>query len=172
MAQIRSNDPLPSWNEGTNKRTIINFVESVTNPQSSDYILPESRIATFDNDGTLWAEKPTYFQAAFTISRIIQLAPQHPEWQNQQPFKAVLDKDQKYLASLSVPELLEMVMVTHAGINQQDFENQANQFFQTAKHPRFQRRYLEIIYQPMLELLAYLQAKGYDYIQSQIRGTA
>lgn len=167
MAQTRLNDPLPSWNEGANKQAIMNFVESITNPDSNHYISPALRIATFDNDGTLWAEKPTYFQAAFTISRLLQLAPQHPEWQKTQPFKAVLENDKNYLSNLSISELLAMVMVTHAGMNQQEFENYAKEFFQTAKHPRFERLYKEVIYQPMLELLNYLQANGFtNYICS------
>lgn len=157
MAQTLGSDPLPSWNEGTNKQTIINFVETVSDPNNSNYIVPELRIATFDNDGTLWAEKPMYFQAAFTLSRIKALAPNFPEWQDEQPFKAVLENDQQYLENLTVNELLEMVMITHAGMSQTDFEQEAREFLETAKHPRFNQLYKQVIYQPMLELLAYLQ---------------
>lgn len=161
MAQTLSNDPLPSWNEGNNKQTIINFVESITDPKNSNYVSPQLRIATFDNDGTLWAEKPIYFQAAFTIARLKELAPNYPEWKEKQPFKAVLENDQKYLENITVNELLEMVMITHAGMSQAEFDQEATQFLNTAKHPRFQRLYKEVIYQPMLELIAYLQANEF-----------
>lgn len=161
MAQNLSNDPLPSWNEGINKQTIIEFVDSVTDPNHPNYVSPQFRIATFDNDGTLWGEKPMYFQAAFTLSRIQELAPKHPQWKDKYPFKAVLETDAQYLANLSVPELLELVMVTHAGMTQSEFASQARQFLTTAKHPRFQKLYPEVIYKPMLELIAYLQANDF-----------
>ena len=161
MSQNLSNAPLPSWNEGINKQTILKFVESVTDPNNPNYVSPQLRIATIDNDGTLWAEKPMYFQAAFTLSRIQELAPNHPEWKEKYPFKAVIENDQQYLSNLSIPELLEMVMVTHAGMTQTEFESQARQFLTTAKHPRFQKLYPEVIYQPMLELIAYLQANDF-----------
>ncbi|WP_232285740.1 HAD family hydrolase [Crocosphaera chwakensis] len=157
MAQNLSGDPLPSWNEGTNKQTIINFVESIIDPENPNYVAPFLRIATFDNDGTLWAEKPMYFQAAFALSRIRELAPQFPEWKEKQPFKAVLENDQKYLANITVNELLEIAMMTHAGTSQKEFEQEAKEFLNTAKHPRFNQLYKQVIYQPMLELLIYLQ---------------
>ncbi|WP_243397394.1 HAD family hydrolase [Crocosphaera subtropica] len=161
MAQTITGDPLPSWNEGTNKQTIINFVENVTDPENPNYVAPELRIATFDNDGTLWAEKPMYFQAAFSLSRIRELAPKFPEWKDKQPFKAVLENDQDYLANITVNELLEIAMVTHAGMSQKEFEQEAKEFLDTAKHPRFNQLYKQVIYQPMLELLTYLQNKQF-----------
>lgn len=157
MAQNISGDPLPSWNEGTNKQTIINFVETITDPEKTNYVIPELRIATFDNDGTLWAEKPMYFQAAFAFSRIHELAPEFPEWLEKQPFKAVLENDQEYLANMTAKELLQIVMVTHAGMTQKEFEKEAKEFLDTAKHPRFNQLYKQVIYQPMLELITYLQ---------------
>lgn len=156
------NDPLTSWNNGINKQIIINFVESVTDPQNSNYVEPKNRIAMFDNDGTLWTEKPVYFQVAFILNRIQNLAPQYPEWNQKQPFKAVLEGDRKYLERISIPELLEMVMVTHAGMNQEGFERQAKTFLKTAKHPRFQKLYKKLIYQPMLELISYLKANDFS----------
>jgi phosphoserine phosphatase len=161
MSDFSHADPLSSWNEGNNKQIIINFVESITNPQNSNYVVPALRIATFDNDGTLWAEKPMYFQAFFTLSRIRDLAPKYLEWRDKQPFKAVLENDREYLENLTVNELLEMVMVTHAGMSQKEFDQEAKQFLNTAKHPRFQKLYKEVIYQPMVELLAYLKANDF-----------
>ena len=161
MAQNSSNNPLPSWNEGINKQTIIEFVKTVTDPNHPNYVSPQLRIATFDNDGTLWTEKPMYFQAAFTISRIQKLSPKHPEWNDKYPFKAILENDQQYLSNLSISELLEIVIATHAGMTQTEFESQAEQFLSTAKHPRFLRLYKEVIYQPMVELIAYLQANSF-----------
>ena len=162
MTKNISINPLPSWNEGNNKQTIINFVESISDPENSNYVAPALRIATFDNDGTLWAEKPLYFQAVFTLSRIRDLAPNYPEWKEKQPFKAVLENDQEYLENIAVNELLEMVRVTHAGMSQQEFDQEAKQFLNTVKHPRFQKLYKQVIYQPMLELIAYLQAKEFE----------
>ena len=115
-------DPLPSWMEGATKQNIIRFVKTVTDKSSSDYVPPGKRIATFDNDGTLWSEKPLYFQLLFAIDRVRQLSPKHPEWKTQQPFRAVLDNDMKALGALGKKGLLELIMATHAGMTTTEFE--------------------------------------------------
>lgn len=154
-------DPLPSWNDTAPKRAVIAFVERVTKEGSSDFVLPAERIATFDNDGCLWAEQPMYFQAMFTFDRVRALAPQHPEWKDQQPFAAVLNGDGKAALAGGEKALLEMVMATHAGMTTQEFEQIVTDWLATARHPRTGRRYDEMVYQPMLEVLAYLRANGF-----------
>jgi len=154
-------DPLPSWNEGAAKQAILDFVERVTDRGGADYIAPEDRVATFDNDGTLWAEKPTYFQVAFLAERLRALAVDHPEWQDTQPYQAVLEQDAEYLSTIGMDEVLELVAATHAGISQVEFEAGARAFLDTARHPRFEARFTEMVYQPMLELLDYLRANGF-----------
>jgi phosphoglycolate phosphatase-like HAD superfamily hydrolase len=166
-ADLYAEDALPSWNDGPAKQSIISFVEQVTDPDSESFVKPEERIATFDNDGTLWAEQPLYVQLAFAIDRVKQLAPTHPEWKTQQPFKAVLENDQKALAASGHKGLLELIMATHAGMTTVEFEEIVKNWLATAKHPRFNRPYTELVYQPMLELLAYLRANGFKtYIVS------
>ena len=160
-------DPLPSWNDTEPKRAIVTFVEKVTNEASSDFVPAADRVATFDNDGTLWGEQPMYVQLAFAIDRVKALAPEHPEWKNQQPFKAVLDGDMKALAEAGDHGLLELVMATHAGMRTDEFEKIVREWLATAKHPKTKRPYTEMVYQPMLELLAYLRANGFKtYIVS------
>ena len=160
-------DPLPSWNDGPTKTSIIKFVKDVTDKNSSVYVSTDERIATFDNDGTLWPSHPMYTQLAFALDRIKQLAPQHPEWKTKQPFKAVLDNDMKTLAASGEKGLAELVMVSHAGMSTAEFEKIVTDWFKTARHPRFKRPYTELAYQPMLELLAYLRANGFKtYIVS------
>ncbi len=160
-------DPLPSWNDGPAKQSIITFVEEVTDPNSKSYVKPEERIATFDNDGTLWAEQPLYVQLAFAMDRVKELAPAHPEWKIQQPFKSVLENDYKTLAASGHEGLLELMMATHAGMTTAEFEEIVKEWLKTAKHPRFNRPYTELVYQPMLELLSYLRANGFKtYIVS------
>jgi hypothetical protein len=154
-------DLLPSWTEGESRQAIIEFVQRVTTPDSTDYIVPEERIAVFDNDGTLWSEKPAYFQLLFAIDRIKQLAPQHPEWKTTQPFKAVLDNDMDALADSGEKGLLQLVMASHAGMTTTEFEQIVGDWLMTARHPRFNRPYTELVYQPMLELLNYLRANGF-----------
>ncbi|MCK5664427.1 MAG: haloacid dehalogenase-like hydrolase [Thiotrichaceae bacterium] len=155
------NDPLPSWNEGENKHHIIQFVQSVSDPKSSDYVAPEDRIATFDNDGTLWSEKPFYFQLYFVIDRIKMLAPQHPEWKTTQPFKAVLENDQETLLKSGKEGLLKLVMATHTGMTDEEFDTIVIEWINSAQHPRFKRPFKELVYQPMLELLSYLRANQF-----------
>jgi len=150
-------DPLPSWNEGKTKEAIINYVNDVTNIESENFIPVSERIATFDNDGNLWSEQPAYFQLFFAIDRIKALAPDHPEWKTQQPFKAVLDDDMKELAKHGEHGLLELVMASHAGMTTEEFEQIVKEWLTTAKHPRFERPFTDLVYQPMLELLQYLR---------------
>jgi phosphoserine phosphatase len=154
-------DSLASWNDGTAKQAIIEFVAAVTDKGGPDYVPPAERIAVFDNDGTLWSEKPLYFQLLFAIDRIKALAPQHPEWKTQQPFKAVLENDIKALAASGEKGLIQLVMASHAGMTTDEFEQIVTDWMATAKHPRFKRPYTELVYQPMLELLQYLRDNGF-----------
>ena len=154
-------DPLPSWTAGESRQAIMEFVQRVTTPDSADFVAPDERIAVFDNDGTLWSEKPAYFQLLFAIDRIKQLAPQHPEWKTTQPFKAVLDNDMDALADSGEKGLLQLVMASHAGMTTTEFERIVGDWLMTARHPRFKRPYTELVYQPMLELLNYLRANGF-----------
>jgi len=151
-------DPLPSWKDGPAKTSIIEFVDAVTTEGGPDYVPPAERIAVFDNDGTLWAEQPIYVQLAFAMDRVKQLAPEHPEWKDTQPFKAVLENDQEALADAGVKGILELVMASHAGMTSEEFSGIATDWLATARHPRFDRPYTELVYRPMLELLDYLRA--------------
>jgi phosphoserine phosphatase len=161
-AQAQAADPLPSWNDGRTKQSILDFVAAVTREGSSDFVPVPERIATFDNDGTLWVEHPMYTQLAFALDRVKGLAPQHPDWKTKQPFKAVLDGDMKTLAESGEHGLLELIMVTHAGMTTANFEKIVTDWIATAHHPRFKRPYTELVYQPMLELLAYLRANDFQ----------
>lgn len=154
-------DPLASWNDGTAKQAIVDFVAAVTDKGGSDYVPPPKRIAVFDNDGTLWSEKPAYFQLLFAIDRIKALAPQHPEWKTQQPFKAVLENDIKALAASGEKGLIQLVMASHAGMTTDEFEQIVADWLATARHPKFKRPYTDLVFQPMLELLAHLRANGF-----------
>lgn len=154
-------DPLPSWNDGPAKLAIVSFVSDVTRQGSPDFTAIPERIATFDNDGTLWAEHPIYFQLAFAFERVKALAPLHPEWTETQPFKAVLEGDIKTFAGLGERGASEVLMATHAGMSTAEFETIVTDWLATARHPRFQRPYTDLVYQPMIELLAYLRANGF-----------
>lgn len=154
-------DPLPSWNDTGPKKAIIAFVERVTDPRSPEFVPPAERIATFDNDGCLWAEQPLYFQAIFMFDRIQELAAQHPEWNEKEPFASVLKGDRKAALAGGEKALLEMAMATHAGMTTGEFGQIVDEWLATAKHPRTGRLYTEMVYQPMLELLAYLRANGF-----------
>ena len=163
----RAADPLPSWNAGLAKAAIVDFVGKVTKQGSADFVPEAERIATFDNDGTLWVEHPMYTQLAFALDRIKALVPKHPEWKTKQPFKAVLDNDLKALAAAGEKGLVELVMGSHAGMSTTEFEAIVTEWFKKARHPRFKRPYTALAYQPMLELLAYLRANGFKtYIVS------
>jgi hypothetical protein len=158
---------LPSWNEGPSKQAVISFIEKTTTQGSADFIPAPERIAVFDNDGTLWSEQPIYVQIAFTFDRIKALAPQHPEWKTKQPFKAVLEDDLKGVLATGKKGLFELIAATHAGVDTETFRATVEQWLKTARHPRTGRPYTEMIYQPMLELLALLEARGYKtYIVS------
>ncbi len=161
-AQAQAADPLPSWNDGRAKQSILDFVAAVTREGSSDFVPVPERIATFDNDGTLWVEQPMYTQLAFALDRAKALAPQHPEWKTKQPFKAVLDGDMKTLAASGERGLLELVMTTHAGMTTEVFERVVAQWLASARHPKFNEPYTSLVYQPMLEVLAYLRANGFQ----------
>jgi len=153
--------PLPLWNDGAAKKSIIDFVEKVTKEGSPDFVSPAERIATFDNDGTLWCEQPMYFQLFFALDRVKALAPQHPEWKTKEPFASLLKGDVKGALAGGEHAILEIIVATHAGMTTAEFEKIVADWIATAKHPKFKRPYTECIYQPMVELLAYLRANGF-----------
>jgi phosphoserine phosphatase len=155
-------DPLPSWNDGPTRAAIVGFVERVTLAGGADFVPRDERIAVFDNDGCLWSEQPMYFQLAFAIDRVKALAPQHPEWKTTQPFRAVLEGDTKTIAASGEHGILELVMASHAGMTTDEFAAIVRDWLATARHPRFDRPYTEIVFQPMLELLAYLRENGFQ----------
>src|SRR6478735_9214155 len=139
-------DPLPSWNEGATKASIVDFVARVTTQGGPLFVPPDQRIATFDNDGTLWCEHPMYVQLAFALDRVKAMAPMHPEWKTKQPFQAVLDGDMKALAAAGEHGLVELVLVTHAGMTVGEFATIVLNWLATARHPRFDKPYTELIY--------------------------
>src|SRR3954454_16876458 len=160
-AFAQKTDPLPSWNEGTAKQSIVDFVAAVILEGSPDFVPLSQRIAVFDNDGTLWCEQPMYVQLAFALDRVKALAPMHPEWTHQQPFKAALDGDMKGLVEASERGLMELILVTHAGMSTEEFERIVTEWLSIARHPRFGKSYTNLVYQPMIEVLAYLRANGF-----------
>jgi phosphoglycolate phosphatase-like HAD superfamily hydrolase len=157
----QADDPLSSWNDGAAKQSIVEFVAKVTKEGSPDFVPPEQRIATFDNDGTLWCEQPMYFQLLFALDRVKALAPQHPEWKTKEPFASLLKGDLKAALAGGERTMLEIIIVTHAGMTTAEFERVVKDWIATAKHPKFKRPYTECVYQPMIELLAYLRANGF-----------
>jgi phosphoserine phosphatase len=162
-----SADPLPSWNEGPHKKAILDFVAKVTKEGGRDFVPVAQRIAVYDNDGTLWAERPMPFQGAYMIDRIKALAPQHPEWKDKEPFASVLRGDVAAAFAGGEHALIEMAMATHAGLTTDEFDKVVNDWFATARHPATKRPYTEMVYQPMIELLAYMRANGFkNYIVS------
>jgi phosphoserine phosphatase len=154
VAQVRE-QPLPSWNDGPVKQAILDFVHGI------GQVPPEDRIATFDQDGTLWVEHPVYTQAMFALERVHTLAPQHPEWKDQEPFRSVLTGDKAAMAKFSERDWAEIIFATHAGMSQAEFQNLVRQWLATAKHPRFKRPYTDLVYQPMREVMDYLRANGF-----------
>ncbi len=154
-------DPLPSWNEGAAKQSIVSFVKKTTTEGSSDYVIPAKRIAVFDNDGTLWAEQPLYFQAIFIFDQIKTLAPKHPEWKTKEPFASVLKGDTKAVLAGGKKALLPLVAATHAGMTTEEFNQSVHNWITTARHPKTKRLYSEMVFQPMLEVLNYLRANGF-----------
>lgn len=160
-------DPLPSWNDTGSKQAIIAFVDRVSTAGSVDYVPPAERIATFDNDGTLWAEQPVYFQAIYIADRVKALAPRHPEWKAEEPFASLLKGDMKGVLAGGEAGLAKLAMATHAGMTTDEFERSVSEWIATAKHPGTGRLLTEMVYQPMLELLAYLRANEFKtYIVS------
>ncbi|VTR91251.1 haloacid dehalogenase : NapD-like protein OS=Pirellula staleyi (strain ATCC 27377 / DSM 6068 / ICPB 4128) GN=Psta_1819 PE=4 SV=1: HAD [Gemmata massiliana] len=154
-------DPLPSWNDTAPKKALTAFVAKVTKDGSPDFVPPAERVAVFDNDGTLWCEQPIYVQFAFAIDRVKALADKHPEWKDQQPFKAVLEGDHKALAASGEKGLAAILIATHTGMSIEEFEATVTDWLATARHPKYERPYTECVYQPMLEVLAYLRANGF-----------
>src|SRR4051812_22134514 len=154
-------DPLPSWKDGAAKKAIVEFVTKTTKEGSSDFVPVSERIATFDNDGTLWAEQPLYFQLVFALARVKALAPQHPEWKDKEPFASLLRGDLKDALAGGEPAIFQIIVATHTGMTTEEFEATVTDWIATAKHPKTKRPYIEMIYQPMLELLAYLRGNGF-----------
>jgi phosphoserine phosphatase len=152
---------LPSWNDGPSKKAILEFVAAVTDEKGKDYVAPAERIAVFDNDGTLWVEQPIYTQLTFTLDRVKELAPKHPEWKTQEPFKSALAGDMKGVMASGKKGLVEMLMATHTGMTAEEFSQTALRWIAAAKHPKFNKTYTELVYQPQLELLAYLRDHGF-----------
>lgn len=160
-SSARAAEVLPSWNDTPPKQAILAFVEKVTRPGSPEFVPEPERVAVFDNDGTLWAEQPMYVQLRFALDRVKALAPQHPEWKQKQPFKKLLSTSKEEHVPVTEQELVEVVMASHAGMTTEEFERIVADWLATARHPQTGRRYTEMVYQPMLELLAYLRANGF-----------
>jgi hypothetical protein len=156
-----SQDPLASWNDGPAKKNIMKFVGKVTKEGSPDFVPVPERIATFDNDGTLWAEQPMYSQLIFALDRVKALAPKHPEWKDKEPFASLLKDDVRGALAGGEKAIAEIIMVTHAGMTTEEFEQIVKDWIATAKHPKTGKLYTEMVYQPMLELLVYLRANGF-----------
>jgi hypothetical protein len=154
-------DPLPSWNEGAAKEAILKYVSDATKEGSANFIPVSERIATFDNDGNLWSEQPAYFQLFFAMDRIKALAPENPEWKTTQPYQSVLENDMVKLMSYGEHGLIQIVMATHGGNTVKEFEQIVKDWLATAKHPRFDRPYTDLVYQPMLELINYMKANNF-----------
>lgn len=156
-----ASDPLPSWHAGETRQTIVNFVREITTEGGPNFVPPAERIAVFDNDGTLWSEQPVYVQAQFAFDQVKAGAPRHPEWQDQQPFKAVLENDMASALSGGTRSLLTIILATHAGNSQEEFAVSVKTWLATARHPETGKLYTEMVYQPMLELLDYLRDNGF-----------
>ncbi|MGI9482950.1 MAG: HAD family hydrolase [Hyphomicrobiales bacterium] len=160
-------DPLPSWRPGATKDAIIKFVSEVTDPDHANYVTPSRRVATFDNDGCLWAEQPIYFQLQFAFETLKRMAKDHPEWKEDKLFNAALTGDMKTLVASGKEGLMKILAATHAGMTVDEFRASVSDWIGSTKHPRFERKYSELIYQPMRELLSYLRENGFDvYIVS------
>jgi phosphoglycolate phosphatase-like HAD superfamily hydrolase len=153
--------PLASWNDGPTKKSILDFVARVTKMGGTDYVAPEERIATFDNDGTLWAERPYPFQLFFALDQVKAMAPQHSEWQGREPFQSVLAGNLKEILLGGYPALIEIVTATHSGMTTDEFEAEVCKWLATTRHPQTNRLFTEMVFQPMLELLTYLRTNGF-----------
>ncbi len=161
VAAAYAQDPLPSWNSGPAKQAILSFVKETTDQSSPRFVPPEDRIATFDQDGTLWVEHPLYAQAMFALDRVGKLAPQHPEWKDKLPFKAVIERHQAAMAKFSESDWMQIVAATHAGMSTEEFHAIVRDWLASAKAPRFNRPYTDLTYEPMLEVMQYLRANGF-----------
>jgi len=161
LSTAHASDPLPSWNDGASKQALVAFVSQVTREGSDDFVPAPERIATFDNDGTLWSEQPIYFQLIYVVERIKELVPQHPEWKEQEPFASVLKGNIEKALAGGEKALLEMVMATHAGMTAEEFSNSVSDWLSSARHPGTGELYTAMVYQPMLELLDYLRANDF-----------
>jgi phosphoserine phosphatase len=155
-------DPLASWSDGPARQAIVDFVERVTRSGGPDFVAPSERIAVFDNDGTLWSEQPIYTQLAFALDRVEALAPKHPEWRNQEPFRSALAGDMAGVAKTGEKGLLELVMATHAGDTSEEFTRIVEAWLASARHPKLDRPYTETVYAPMLDLIAYLESHDFE----------
>jgi phosphoglycolate phosphatase-like HAD superfamily hydrolase len=160
-APVRAADPLPSWNDGPAKKALLNFVAKVTKEGGPDFVPRPERVATFDNDGTLWAEKPLYFQLAFALDRVKVLVEKHPEWKEKEPYKSILAGETKSLVNAGEKAFVDLIATTHTGMTADEFEEIVKDWLKTARHPRFKRPYTDLVYQPQLELLAYLRDNGF-----------
>jgi phosphoserine phosphatase len=154
-------DPLPSWNDGAAKKALVDFVKATTDKNSPNFVSPENRIATFDQDGTTWVEQPMYSQFLFVFDRIAELAPQHPEWKTKMSYKAVLSGDKSAIAKLSIKDMLSLFNASSTGMTPDEFQSIVRDWMAKAKHPRFDRPYTEMVYQPMLEVMKYLRDNGF-----------
>lgn len=161
ITSVRAQDPLPSWNDGPAKHAIVAFVKETTDKSSQRYVEPADRIATFDQDGTLWTEHPLYVQAAFALARVGEMAPDHPEWKQKEPFKSVLARDNAAMSKFTEADWMQIIAVTHAGMSTEAFQGLVKDWLAKAKAPRFDRPYTDLIYQPMLEVMKYLRANGF-----------
>ena len=161
ITNARAQDPLSSWNEGPAKQAILAFVKDTTEKSSPKYVEPADRIATFDQDGTLWTEHPLYGQAMFALDRVVKMAPQHPEWKQKEPFKSVLAGDHAAMAKFTEGDWMQIIAATHAGMSTEAFQGLVKDWLATAKAPRFDRPFTELIFQPMLEVMQYLRANGF-----------
>jgi phosphoglycolate phosphatase-like HAD superfamily hydrolase len=160
-ALAAQSDPLPSWNDGEAKKSILKFVSITTQQGSSVFIPPAERIAVFDNDGTLWSEQPAYFQLLFAIDRVKAMAPQHPEWKTTEPFRSVLEGDTKGILASGEKGVMQLIAATHAGMTTEEFSKAVSDWAATARHPKTKKLYTEMVYQPMLELMTLLRSKGF-----------
>ncbi|MBF9198269.1 HAD family hydrolase [Microvirga terrestris] len=161
QAQAPTSDPLPSWNDTAPKQAIIDFVTRVTREGGRDFVPVEERIATFDNDGTLWAEQPIYFQFAFALDEVRRLGPQRPEWRGKEPFRSVIIGDLRALLTAGEKDLQEIVTITHTGMTTAEFTKAVKDWLATARHPTKKRPYTDLVYQPQIELLRYLRSNGF-----------
>jgi phosphoglycolate phosphatase-like HAD superfamily hydrolase len=158
---LAQTDPLPSWNEGSAKQAILDFARRVTAAGGPDFVPVPERIATFDNDGTLWTEQPNYFEVIFAMDRVRALAARHPEWKTLEPFKWVIEDNRDALATMGEKGILQIIAATHADLTTEEFKQIVLDWVATARHPRFKRPYTDLVYQPMLELMAFLRANQF-----------